>query len=345
MKKFYAALAALLAALLLLSACGAGTQEGTEPSSDGEAETTSTGEAEPVLTQLPRYGGWGDGAVVHLDSAAVTALRESEAARVGAVYPVFVNDYPTDQGGPIYEITEALTAREEANLLRFLTLLYGEGDYELEHPDYSPDSVIYEHGDASFNSHPNSIAALLDASFLGKPAPSELLQNTAVKAALAYVGIETPRVEESTTFKIDGSVMDYCYRITETYADNNDQMLYDSFRYVTAEYAPQEGRLGIRAADIDPLELEQEREAAMPARAAVDSLLTQLFPDAPPEEYYIDVSYTRVSDREAGVGYFIPQYSVYIKEESVSEELRTSVYSVANLTIENLLSLTDAGEE
>lgn len=344
MKK-YSILCCLISVLLLLSACAAPgtareTTQGSEQMTERTAEPpTQTPSAELTtqeasLTVVPQYGGWGPGPLVCMNDAAFDAVREAEATVMGGTWPVYVNEYPCDFGGPMYGVTEELTGAEKEDLERYLTLLYGEGDYGIEKDLYDSYVVSCEKEGWKFLGHANhEIAVLGPSPFSEKPTHEELLQNELVAAALSYAEIGAPAVSESIDIAYDGRICSYEFQITE----GSEKTPYRFFQYievsVTAEADSDDVSMLVRVHSMDPGTLTQEGTESLPGAEAVDAFLRQIFPNDPPQDYCVEVTYSA----KANPGYYVPIYRVYAREPAISGEYGQPMYSVVEITAENLL--------
>lgn len=345
MKK-YSILCCLVSVLLLLSACAApGTAQ--ETAQEPEQMTERTAESptqtpsaelttqEASLTVVPQYGGWGPGPLVCMNDATFDAVREAEAMVMGGTWPVYVNEYAMSFGGPLYEITEELTEMEREDLKRYLTLLYGDDDYVIERNPYGAHAVSYDKEGWSFFGHVNNgISACGPTPFAEKPTHEELLKNEMVAAALSYADIVNPVIEESVEISYDGTVCSYVFQLTDASVSGKIQSYFQKvYISVSPSSDPGDASMLIQVSCIDPETLVQESEESLPSAEAVDAFLRQIFPNDPPQDYCVDVTYSA----KANPGYFVPIYRVYAREPAISGEYGQPMYSVVEITAENLL--------
>ena len=347
--KRYSILCCLFFVLLPLSACAApgtaqettqGSEQMTEwtaepPTETSPAELTAE-EASPAV--VPQYGGWGPGPLVCMNDTAFDAIRKAEATVMGGTYPVYVNEYAMSFGGPLYEITEELTEMEREDLKRYLTLLYGDDDYVIERNPYGAHAVSYDKEGWSFFGHVNnSISAGGPTPFAEKPTHEELLQNEMVVAALSYADIGNPVIEESVEFSYDGTVCSYVFQLTDASVSGKIQSCFQKvYISVSPSSDPGDASMLIQVSCIDPETLVRDSVESLPGAESVDAFLRQIFPNDPPQDYCVDVTYSA----KANPGYFVPIYRVYAREPAISGEYGQPMYSVVEITAENLLPPT-----
>ncbi|MGM9524411.1 MAG: hypothetical protein ACI3VU_08365 [Faecousia sp.] len=331
MKKYFALVWVLLLCVLC-TAC-AGTQSIPDsPSGNPDSSSTpapqTTYEA-PTFSQLlaERERGGGNGqqeiAILHLEDTDLIALPEDDAF----TFPVYVDPYPTDQGGELYEVTDELFALQEKNLQQFLTCRYGEGEYVCRKDFSVTHLAMYEAEGISAMGRPYGISASAACNISPADANMETLaQDPLIAAGIDYLGLENPTVVYSTVeYQLDGAPCTYRYRIAEKCEDTTEQRFCNSFVYIDAMLSV-EGTIVIQANSFD--DLQSSQTVTLPDRDAIDTYLTERYGADAPTSYVTEVYY----DKKISTGYFVPCYRIYLQEDTLTAQLGMPAYTTLELT-------------
>ncbi len=297
-------------------------------------EPTEAAEDE-VLAALPRYGGAGDYDLTVLDDKSAKAVGQDYVA--GSDYPIFVDPYPVGQGGPSYEITQEIIARQETSLEEYLTLLYGTGDYGFSQADDSLQRTVFEDSDISVRADANGLTVSSSAYPVGQALTAETLNdNPLLRAALDYLDIESPRLLQSFSYGYDGQLLGYSYQIFETEAESLADACSRSFSSIRVNVFVGVDDVIIKILNVTPSRTEQTVRAV--SEEDLDTYISAQFPDFPPEDYRVEVYY----DKNVQPGFYVPCYRVYLAEAAVSEQLEVPVYTVLSLANSELMASSPA---
>lgn len=306
----------------------------TEPQQSASEGPTEAADG-ALLSVLPRYGGAGDFDLTVLEDASAELVGQNYTA--DAEFPVFVDPYPTGQGGPAYEITQAVLSRQEASLEEYLTLLYGKGDYEFSQADDSLHRTVYEDDDITVWAGANGLTVSSASHPVGQSlTEDELYTDPLLCAALEYLEIEEPRILQSFAYGYDGQLLRCSYQIfaaeTEPLADAFSR----SFSSILVNVFIGVDDVIIKIPNITPTQTGETVRTV--SEAELDSYLETQFPDFPPEEYRVEVSY----DKNVRPGFYVPCYRVYLAEAAISEQLEVPVYTVLSLANSELMESSPA---
>ena len=245
----------------------------------------------------------------------------------GDIYPIFQNPYPVDHGGPQYEITEEFIVKMQRSLTRYLTLIFGEGNYTgTYNPDipyvlsYDQDALSFIAGAESVNVTSTSYSPYSSLSH------GDLYANPIFRAALSYCGITTPTIAAEIEYNIYGEISNYNYIVTEAADGPQEALLNRTFSSVSIRSYTGENLLSVSARS-----MERPAEVGITTLAStedVESYLSESYPELSKKPHTIQVFYST----HARQGYYIPSYRIYFEEDELSEEYGAPVYTIVDLT-------------
>lgn len=297
-----------------------------EPTQEITEQSTTTPISQTVtLAVVPQMSASGSYNIALLESKQA-ALVEQEFSAAEA-YPIFVDPYPTGIGGPVYEITEEVLAKQEENLLQYLSCLYGEGEYETFYNSDITHKVQYEDENIRACASVKLVTISSDNYQVYTELTTDILQeNPLLCAAIAYTGFQDPVITKELRYNLIGEISHYMYRITELSEDRLTTVLNDRLSYISVSCCVETNTLQIKIAKIK--DLEESGTTPLATRQEIDAFFAEIYPDAVPENYAVEVYY----DNTVQLGYYIPCYRVYINEPILSEELSVPAYSIWELT-------------
>lgn len=303
-----------------------------EPATSGNFQPQETNPAH-ALQEIPKYGGSGSYSLTVLDADTAEILEQEDFTQ--AAYPVYIDLYPTDQGGPTYEITDSIIAQEKAILQEFLSLFFGEGEYEVSH-DTDVSHMSYYEDSSIFASASCKGVSISSAEY---PFPEDLTaetlhDNPLISTALAFSGIKNPTIQKSIKYNREGLISRYQYTIFESNENPFVTAYNRSFSYIEVVFAVSTGNVYVQTSVISPAKTDETISLA--TNEQIKAFLTAQFPDAVPEDYIVEIYY----DSHVQLGYYIPCYRVYLEEPELSTQLEIPVYTVLSLTNTELLEDT-----
>ncbi|MBR6825432.1 MAG: hypothetical protein IKM59_02685 [Oscillospiraceae bacterium] len=245
----------------------------------------------------------------------------------GDIYPIYQNPYPVDHGGPQYEITEEFIAGMQRSLSRYLTLIWGEGNYTGTYNPDIPYVLSYEQGGLSFVAGAESVNVTSTAySPYSTLTPEDLYANPLFRAALSYCGITTPTITAEIEYNIYGEISNYNYIVTEATDDPQEALLKRIFSSVTIRSYTGENLLSLSVRSMGrPAEVGI---TTLASTEDIESYLLEAYPELSKKPHTIQVFYST----RARQGYYLPSYRIYFEEAELSEEYRTPAYTILELT-------------
>ncbi len=303
MKRSVLAISVVVA--LLLAGCG-----GT-----GQPSVTKNSVKTAAITRFVSLGGAGE------DMACVDVEALPDLVEAGALpetLPVVVDHYPTEQTGPTYDVTDQLIAQNTQQAQRFLTLLYGDSqDYEVKPPEVAPgdlraEYVSYDAADFTLNAFPDALTILTGQFDVAAAAKAgRLLDNTLVKAAIAYLNLQNPQTTEMVSYMSDGSPHETRYTITDAASDAKQSLLNSSFHSIELIVAPDDGQILMTVVQCDSTDTVGEA-----AVVDYDDAVAYAAQQSGVDEQAICAEVVYRDDVEPG--YWIPCYKFYAVEETVA---------------------------
>ncbi len=276
---------------------------------------------------------------LHLSSYTIESLPNGNPLGVSAAPShsqlgsdaVYEDLYPSGQVGPIYADSSELLREKEENLLRYLTLLLGEGDYAFQYdeafsirsPFYTKDAVTV------FGNACGVKISMPTDTPMTTLTVEEVSENPILDAALRFAEIHAPVIQQRITYEatIDpetSNVKDYCYTIIE--APEYPSAIATLCKSISITYTPGTASLHISITSIsEPKQVATtEIPTGMDIMEAVGDLAQ--FTDSYTRGY-IECYYSS----QVVLGYYVPCYKIYIYNDSLSEHYGTPTYAVYDL--------------
>lgn len=334
----------LLAILLLLCACAQPLlPTGTEaPTTDQKTALTTIRMTDPTVppaTYEYHYYFGMDTRLCLLDETqkAELAACSTEEARAGT-YPTFADPYPSDHGGPEYEIDEALREQERQAAARFLRECIGTTEEALQFETVGAqwqDQVVYACDALMLSAGPDYMTLSRFGGLSEELTPETVLAEPMVRAALQWLEIDTPRACCAEVPDNDGTLLSRTVTISQQDDDPLQQLLNDTFRSVTVRREEPDGGVTVSFPYGTP---ERDGEVAVALTdAQLEAFLARFFPGDAPEEYYARIVYSpRVE-----VGRYVPCCRIYIPEPDCPPVDGKTVCTVSELDLAFILA--DAG--
>jgi len=256
----------------------------------------------------------------------------SEETALPSSFPIYVDKYPFGQEGPLFLIDQPLIDLATENLKRFLQILYDDDDvsqYTIEPHAMLPERVVYDTGLTEISSDPSAIKMLTgEYGMADVMASGNLLENTLIQAALAYLHIDNPKIVPVIQYTESGEIYQYQYTIYDNSGDFFENILNSSFSFVRATHYPDTSDvlLTLRKTDISDL---YSNELVIPYEEALD-YIQDTYGVTEKSNIHAEVYYSNSVEE----GYFIPCYKFFIEDSSAPTPNTTEnviVYNVVHI--------------
>ena len=230
-------------------------------------------------------------------------------------WPVFVNQYPFEQGGPLFYTGPATFEIFRANLAEFLGLLYNTEDvlgFNIALREYA--SASYDTGSTIIHSGPIGVSMSITDEFglLDDFISGNVLDNALIQAAMEYINIENPRISTTTNYNLSGEVRGYLTVITNETEDLLEDILNRSFSYIRLAKSPELDRISFAVRRIDISEL-YSHAPLIPLEAAMEHVQT-MHGVADTNRMHVEIYFSGAAIK----GFYIPAYRIYIADEEDS---------------------------
>ena len=348
----------ILCLMLLLVACGTEPAENAagQVDIDDRASLVSGVEWEPQIV-FPSVGGAGDSDLLHDYSSPEKVIFEEDLTSVSDM-PVFINPYPTGQGGPEYDITTEMREIMKQNVATFLDLLYGDYDpkkYPFHHDEYAledPPYMEYRGADVHLISWINCLT--VSANGLGKDSLSQLFegdlrQSPLLAAALDYLAIDDWQIECRVKYNnIDNQVSEYEYWIYQRSENSRQAALNREFCSLYIVYFPEASDATIYILERDYPQSDVQfnsisLDQALTAAAKQVPEIAQAMEAAEQESgtaYLSNINGRAVYSYDAKKGYIVPCWELYIPADKKAAD-GTPLYFSVKVPMINTTSLVD----
>ncbi len=241
---------------------------------------------------------------------------------------IYADPCPSGQVGPVYADTPELLKAKEEHLHRYLSLLFGEGDYTFQYDEaFSIRSPFYTKEDLTVfgNAWGVNISTPIDSP-LTELTVKELSENPILDAALRFTGIQAPVIQQRITYEstidpTDGTVKDYRYTVIE--APEFPSALLTLCKSISITYNPGTSYLHISITN-----------TAEPPRAGTTGVPTGVdFMEAvgdriPFADRYLTGYVECYYSSQVVLGYYVPCYRVYILNDALTEQYGIPTYTV-----------------
>ena len=240
-------------------------------------------------------------------------------------FPVYVNEYPVVQA-PLYTIDQLLIDNLTEKLQKFLRVLYEKNDvsdYVIKHnPDIVAHQVAYNTGATRIASGADHISILTNEfGIIDDILNNNLPSNKLVQGVLKYMSIKKPKISLVRDYNsINGDISSYEYTITETTDNYFEDLLNKNFSYVWVRYALDSKKAVLLVRDIDNSKIHSN-ENVIPFEDARNYIQTA-FNVANADSINAEIYY----DSDVEIGYYVPCYKFYIKDETYGNTSDRSAY-------------------
>ena len=277
----------------------------------------------PEITEHQPYAARGDDSNIFVGDLSDLNLINEEST-LPTSFPVYVNKYPVDQGGPIYDIDQPIVDLMTENLSRFLNIL-GVSGYTIEqHEAEIFYRVSYNIGETWYSAGTSDVSIITkEYGIVDDMINGTLLNNNLIQAALAYLNIENPQIAPFWEYGGDG----YNYKITEATGDLMESILGNSFLHVIAVYHPDADGALIKIIKADISELASNDEV-VPYEEAREYIQDKYGVAQIGAEIYYNFW--------VEIGYLIPCYKFFVEEGTTGAG--ENIYSVIEIPM-----VTDRG--
>jgi len=243
----------------------------------------------------------------------------NDSTKIPSSFPVYINEYPFGQEGPLFEIDDSVTDMMIDNLEQYLALLYGESSGEkydiAKHPEI-PYKVFYDNGKTEIWSGVSGLSMITDEyNIVQDVTGGSLKENEFVKAAMEYLNIKNPQVASVIECNAEGDIYEYQYTITENTDDFFTNILNNSFSYIKVTYHPESTEV-----------LLQICKRGIPEKYGDFRIISYDMALKYLQDNYanIDASKTKAEIYYSATiqpGYYIPCYKFYLEETSVKYDV------------------------
>lgn len=272
------------------------------------------------------------GSEFYLIQPAFSELHSPESTQ-GSVYPIYLDPYPVDQGGPQYEITEEYITEIQGNMGHYLSLIFGNGDYAgVYNPDI-PYALFYDREDLSIVAGKESLSVTSTAYDVYSTLTLEDLDtNPLFRAALSYIGIVNPSITADIEYDVNGKVYQYNYFITE-YTENPQESLFNhTFSHIMIRSYVEGSLLSISLIHRDqPVEVGA---TTLATTEDIEDYLQKSHPELAQKPHVTEVFYSS----KVLTGYYIPSYRIYFEEAELTKEYGAPAYTVLEFTDSRFLN-------
>ncbi len=216
--------------------------------------------------------------------------------------PVYTNPFPTDQGGPLYTVTDEDKEKMALDLSTFLGVLFGDPSqsFDIQIEDTESYKALYKDDDLEVYSWESIMRVFTQSHDVVSDAENDnLLNNKLVGAAMQYIEISDPVINDNTLYKANGEVYRYIYKVTDAAPDISGKMYNDAFHYVSVMYFPDNPEVMIEICNLDVA--KQEDKAAVAFEDAM-GYIQEKYPDEMSGTITCEAYY----DPTIMSGYYIP---------------------------------------
>ncbi|MCL1809391.1 MAG: hypothetical protein FWG42_06485 [Clostridiales bacterium] len=252
-------------------------------------------------------------------------------------FPVYVNRYPSGQTGILYEVDQPTVDLITVNLEQFIGILFNEEDvsgYAIGRDMDRPERAFYMTGETEIISEPSGFVIWSkDYGFIDSVINGSILESKLVQAALSYMNIENPKITSTVKCKIDGSVSEYEYLLTETVDDFFEDVMNKSFSRVRVYHYLESETVILKIGNRDISEIFSH-EPVLPYEDAVDYIKTNYGVD---DESGINAEIYYSSTVEEG--YYVPCYKFYVSDSSRDTASGRMEYEIVSIPMPKRLHI------
>lgn len=234
-------------------------------------------------------------------------------------YPIYINQYGSGMGGPIFEVTDEVVDFMTGGLQDYLYILYGENVSadEITVPEYMSDRsrVEYSRGNISFLAGPEVISVRFPYDELSGEVPHDVTIESLqcvgqIKAAMEYLGIRNPQMKLTVMNNLKNEPYEYCYQIFEEANSKNEYLVNCAFACIRLIYMP-----GLDTVLLQMNKVETPEVCTYPTLVSMSSAeeyIRQKYPNAAVDKAKVEVFYSTT----VVPGYYIPCYRFHVAQYS-----------------------------
>lgn len=234
------------------------------------------------------------------------------SAELKESYPVFINEYASNQSGRLYEINDTLQSKMKDNLQSYLEILYEDFDSSdlFYYPEYAGGyTTSYNQGNSEFNSTVNGLSVFTtDYNIDLNSKDTDILNNDIVMAAISYMGFNEPIISSRIVYSADGEAYEKNYQIINKSSDINNIMLSNSFAKINLSKGFNEDSLYLSLTQI--MELKEEKVYSTLPYEKILSALVKIYPNMDKDSIKAETYYNGMEQP----GLYIPSLRIYFKE-------------------------------
>lgn len=324
-------IALFLLCTVLLSGCGEKVGGGPAVSSAQETEknvsaalpsSTATAEGSSALRSFEEGGGAGSyfsmGSYYRRPYLAI-----DETTELPETLPIYEDEYPTDNGRPLYSFEKLSQKEAEAQMTEYLRIfceLTGQLVPEIKTyvkegspswmDEYWYDDVNEQIFQMQYKGYSLGVRGLVENNPDFREATEEpneelMLENPFVQAAISYQGIKNPEFKQIQLSEFDHSIGNRRIRIAEPCEDLKSNLIYDYFGSVEIR----SGRSQFRISTTLPVPEQPLEEAAVIPFETAKEFIEQ---EQSAPVVYCEAAY---DNRFIYPGHYIPAYKFYLQGE------------------------------
>ncbi|GEM_PF-2588180 len=313
MKKILFILLCLLLVVTLFAGCAPRVEPPVENGADNNGDASNNGSE---IKGLPSAGAGGDDFAASYESIPEAAFVNASTI-LTSTFPVYLNKYPTGQGGPQYVITDSLTDMMTTKLEQYLNILYGKkgSNYNITKQEDVTYKVIYDNGDMSAMSGVSDISILTSEYNIAQDAVNgNLVNNEIIKAGIEYLGIINPQVKKEVEYNVKDEPYSFQYIITESTDDMFMDILNSSFEYIKISCHTNSASALVKI--VKTQELEKYGDYQITTFDQAVEYIKENYPNIESSTAQAEIIYSTVVRPE----YFVPVYKFYVEDTSIKDK-------------------------
>ena len=249
-------------------------------------------------------------------------------------FPVFINRFPFEQSGPIFDEGSATFEYFAERLREFLRIFYGMDDVSNHIIEQEWFIAVYRIGNMEILSRPEAIVISGNEHELLNGLRNDLINNTPlenmlVQIALNYLNINEPVTTVNTDYSLQGDAIRHVYIITDATNGFFENILQSSFSYIRISHTLSTGRVSLMIYRINTSQIHSY-QPIIPFDIALDYIKTML--DVTDESRIRAEIYYSPS---VHTGFFIPVYRFYIEDIEKDPVTEMTSFEVVHIPMVN----------
>lgn len=243
---------------------------------------------------------------IELNANEVTA---EQFVQLTHIYPVFVDLYPVDHGGPLFEIGWEYRQESLENIRTFMSIWQGDDHtVSVDKIEEELQRSFYQYNDISIGGDPECVSVSLKN--IDVSSAQKVLDNEIVIAMIEYCGITDPQVHFEATPTTSGDGMIYTCSIIQDHGDVYTNSIEDNFVCVTVEGR---GENGSEYVSVFGCKKERSEVKDGYSTISTEAILADL--NAKYEQEITALKYEIIYSSVDFFGYSIPCYKIYVPIE------------------------------